>query len=94
LSETWEVKDGGASEFYDPQVLIRDATAVRMEPLSQHFFKPSPEFPGKLRWLPATAQPDPEGKVQGSEARSRKKDRRLEGFTTTKKHHALKTPSL
>jgi len=88
------VKDGGASEFYDPQVLIRDATAVRMEPLSQHFFKPSPEFPGKLRWLPATAQPDPEGKVQGSEARSRKKDRRLEGFTTTKKHHALKTPSL
>ncbi|CAL1152303.1 unnamed protein product [Cladocopium goreaui] len=62
-----EVKDGGASEFYDPQVLIRDATAVRMEPLSQQFFKPSPEFPGKLRWLPATAQPDPEGKVQGSE---------------------------
>ena len=64
-----EVKnpDSGASEFYNPQVLIRDPKAVRLEPLSQHFFHPAPVFPGKVRWLPATAQPRPDGQVKGSE---------------------------
>ena len=71
IGKPCEVKDAdsGASEFYNPHVLIRDSKAVRLEPLSQHFFYPVPAWPGKVRWLPATAQPRPDGQVKGSEVR-------------------------
>ena len=38
-----------------------------MEPLSGHFFYPAP-FPGRRRWLPATAKPTFDGTVKGDEA--------------------------
>ena len=38
-----------------------------MEPLSRHFFSPAP-FPGRRRWLPATAKPTLNGTVKGDEA--------------------------
>ena len=61
LLETWEAKDAGTepvnsmirkfwSETADQHLQITEFT-FRLEPLSQHFFF-SPEFLGKLRWLP------------------------------------------
>ena len=38
-----------------------------MEPLSRHFFYPAP-FPGRRRWLPATAESAFDGTVKGDEA--------------------------
>ena len=38
-----------------------------MEPLSGHFFYPAP-FPGRSRWLPATAKPTFDATVEGDEA--------------------------
>ena len=39
-----------------------------MAPLSGHFFYPAAPFPGRRRWLPATAKPTLDGTVEGDEA--------------------------
>eukprot|EP00434_Breviolum_minutum_P004704 symbB.v1.2.004147.t1/scaffold235.1/size321457/6 len=65
----FEVKnvDTGASEWYHPDVLIRTSEKTYMEPLSRHFFYPAASFPGRRRWLPATAKPTFDGTVKGDE---------------------------
>eukprot|EP00434_Breviolum_minutum_P004708 symbB.v1.2.004149.t1/scaffold235.1/size321457/8 len=64
----FEVKNSetGASEWYHPHVLIRTSEKTYVEPLSRHFFSPAP-FPGRRRWLPATAKPTLNGPVKGDE---------------------------
>ena len=60
-----EVKnpESGASELYDPQVLLSNGEATWLEPLSRHWLYPAP-YPGKVQWLPPTAGPG----IEGSEA--------------------------
>ena len=55
---TREVKntETGASELYDPQVVLRNGEATWLEPLSGHWFHPAPKFPGKVDWVPPTAK--------------------------------------
>ena len=57
----------GASEWYHPHVLFRTLEKTYVEPLSRHFFYPAP-FPGRRRWLPATAKPTLNGTIEGDEA--------------------------
>eukprot|EP00434_Breviolum_minutum_P003938 symbB.v1.2.003461.t1/scaffold194.1/size275082/22 len=53
-----EVKntETGASELYDPQVVLRNGETTWLEPLSGHWFHPTPKFPGKVDWVPPTAK--------------------------------------
>ena len=55
---TREVKntETGASELYDPQVVLRNGETTWLEPLSGHWFHPAPKFPGKVDWVPPTAK--------------------------------------
>eukprot|EP00434_Breviolum_minutum_P039636 symbB.v1.2.035205.t1/scaffold4689.1/size36349/1 len=64
-----EVKNSetGASEWYHPHVLIRTSEKTYVAPLSGHFFYPAAPFPGRRRWLPATAKPTLDGTVEGDE---------------------------
>eukprot|EP00434_Breviolum_minutum_P027196 symbB.v1.2.024055.t2/scaffold2246.1/size98716/4 len=66
----FEVKNSetGASEWYHPHVMIRSSEKTHVEPLSRHFFYPAP-FPGRRRWLPATAESAFDGTVEGDEER-------------------------
>ena len=58
----------GASEWYDPHILIRALEKMYVEPLSRHIFYPAALLPGRRRWLPATAKPAFDGTVKGDEA--------------------------
>ncbi len=65
-----EVKntETGASELYDPRVVLCNGETTWLEPLSGHWFHPAPKFPGKVDWLPPTAKAAAAGSLDQSKA--------------------------